>query len=110
MAKPRIVIVGGGFGGVFTVLDLGDAGDITLVSDVDHFLFRPLLYEYLSGEVEAWHIAPRYEELLDEHMNTINSPVTGIDFSSRSVSLADSRTLEYDILVLAPGATTNYAG
>ena len=60
----RIVIVGGGFGGLFTALDLAGAGEITLISDQDHFLFAPMLYEYLSGEVEAWHIAPRYKELL----------------------------------------------
>src|SRR6266702_2883392 len=110
MTRPNIVIVGGGFGGVFTALELGGAGDITLVSDEDHFLFKPLLYEYLSGEVEAWHIAPRYEELLDERVKIICSAVTGIDFSARSVSLANSETLRYDVLVLALGAITNYAG
>jgi NADH dehydrogenase FAD-containing subunit len=40
------------------------AGEITLVSDEDHFTFKPMLYEYLSGEVAAWHIAPNYSELL----------------------------------------------
>ena len=43
MARAKIVIVGGGFGGVFTALELANAGDITLVSDQDHFLFKPLL-------------------------------------------------------------------
>ena len=110
MTKPRIVIVGGGFGGVFTALELAGAGDLTLVSDQDHFLFKPLLYEYLSGEVEAWHIAPRYEELLDEQVNLIRSAATDIDFPSRSISLANGEKLPYDVLVLAPGAITNYAG
>lgn len=110
MARAKIVIVGGGFGGVFTALDLPDSFDITLVSDSDHFLFRPLLYEYLSGEVEAWHIAPRYNELLDHQVKVIHSPVTNIDFSSRSVSLARGEPVGYDTLVLALGATTNYAG
>jgi len=110
MAVPKIVIVGGGFGGVFTALDLADAAEVTLVSEADHFLFKPLLYEYLSGEVEAWHIAPHYEELLDERVQVICAAVSGIDFSSGSVSLADGETLSYDILVVAPGAITNYAG
>lgn len=110
MARPKIVIVGGGFGGVFTALELADAGDVTLVSEQDHFLFKPLLYEYLSGEVEAWHIAPRYEELLDERVTVIRSAVTNIDFSSHSLSLVDGETLAYDSLVLAVGAITNYAG
>ena len=57
-STPKIVIVGGGFGGLFTALDLNGAGEVTLINEEDHFLFRPMLYEYLSGEVEAWHIAP----------------------------------------------------
>ena len=108
--KKRVVIIGGGFGGIFTALDLNDSCDITLVSDTDHFLFKPLLYEYLSGEVEAWHIAPQYDELLDDKVKVIRSGVTGIDFSGGSVSLAGSETLAYDVLLLAVGATTNYAG
>lgn len=108
--KKKVVIVGGGFGGVFTALDLDGAPDITLVSDSDHFLFKPLLYEYLSGEVEAWHIAPQYHELLDQQVKVVTSPVTSIDFSSRSVSLAGHEPLDYDTLVLAVGAITNFAG
>ena len=53
MSKAKILILGGGFGGVFTALDLARSADVTLVSDADHFLFTPMLYEYLSGEVEA---------------------------------------------------------
>src|SRR5688500_20174066 len=60
MARPRILILGGGFGGMFTTLDLAGWADVTLVSDEDHFLFTPMLYEYLSGEVEEWHISTKY--------------------------------------------------
>src|SRR2546422_7907799 len=108
--SQRILILGGGFGGLFTALSLSGRQDVTLVSDEDHFLFKPLLYEYLSGEVEAWHIAPPYEELLDEGITVIRAAVLGIDFSSRSASLADNKSLDYDILVLAVGAITNFAG
>src|ERR687894_500288 len=79
MAQPRIVVIGGGFGGLFTALDLTGAGEVTLISREDHFLFTPLLYEYLSGEVEAWHIAPNYKELLDERIRFIRGDVTEID-------------------------------
>src|SRR5437773_1741512 len=108
--SQRILILGGGFGGLFTALSLSGRQDVTLVSDEDHFLFKPLLYEYLSGEVEAWHIAPPYEELLDKEIRVIRAAVMGIDFSSRSVSLTGNESLAYDILVLAVGATTNFAG
>ena len=111
MHQPRIVILGGGFGGLFTALDLAGSGEVTLVSDEDHFLFTPMLYEYLSGEVEAWHIAPRYDELIEESVRFVKSNVTGIDLASQSVSLANNKeTLNYDVLVLAVGGITNYVG
>jgi NADH:ubiquinone reductase (non-electrogenic) len=111
MTQPRIAILGGGFGGLFTALYLAGSGEVTLVSDADHFLFTPMLYEYLSGEVEAWHIAPTYHELLDENVRFIQSAVSGIDLASQIVSLeAHSEQLNYDVLVLALGGTTNYAG
>lgn len=109
--KTRIVIVGGGFGGLFTALDLAGAGDVTLISDQDHFLFAPMLYEYLSGEVEEWHIAPRYKELLDEDINLVQDKVANIDLEKQSVTFeTDREPLPYDVLVLAVGGVTNYAG
>ena len=110
MSKAKIVILGGGFGGVFTALELAGAADVTLVSDADHFLFTPMLYEYLSGEVEEWHIAPRYNELLEDNVHTVQSAVTGVDLKSQTVSLAGQQTLNYDVLVLALGGITNYVG
>jgi len=104
MTKPRVVILGGGFGGLFTALELAGAADITLVSDANHFLFTPMLYEYLSGEVEAWHIAPRYDELLDESVHFVQSAVSGVDLTAQTVALSSrEQTLNYDVLVLALG-------
>jgi NADH:ubiquinone reductase (non-electrogenic) len=111
MAKDqaRILIVGGGFGGLFTALDLAGAGEVTLVSTEDHYLFTPMLYEYLSGEVEAWHIAPRYEELLDNRVRVIRGEVTNIDLGAREARIKGrERAIAYDVLVLAPGGITNY--
>jgi NADH dehydrogenase len=110
MSKAKIVILGGGFGGLFTALELAGAADVTLVTDSDHFLFTPMLYEYVSGEVEAWHIAPRYNELLDENVHIVQKAVTGVDLKSQTVSLANQQTLNYDVLVLALGGITNYVG
>ena len=107
----RIVIVGGGFGGLFTALDLTTVGNVTLVSDQEHFLFTPMLYEYLSGEVEAWHIAPQQKELLDEKVEFIQDEVMSVDFSTQKVTLKErSAPLSYDILVLGAGGVSNYAG
>jgi demethylphylloquinone reductase len=111
MSQKRILILGGGFGGLFTALDLGGAGDVTLVNDEDHFTFTPMLYEYLSGEVEEWHIAPRYDELLDDDVRIVQGKVTGVDLASRSVTVENYKDpFTYDVLVLAIGGLTNYAG
>ncbi|HMF58405.1 MAG TPA: NAD(P)/FAD-dependent oxidoreductase [Pyrinomonadaceae bacterium] len=108
-SQARVLIIGGGFGGVFTALGLAGHAEVTMVSSEDHFLFKPLLYEYLSGEVEAWHIAPGYKELLDERTNVIRGAVSEIDFQKREVTIAGRlRKLNYDLLVLALGSVTNY--
>lgn len=109
--KSRVVIVGGGFGGLFTALELGHTHEVTLVSDDDHFLFTPMLYEYLSGEVEEWHIAPGYKELLDLDVRVVSGIVSAIDLEAQTVELKDRTDgLGYDVLVLAVGGVTNFAG
>src|SRR2546423_7832338 len=109
--QARILIIGGGFGGVFTALELTGAGHVTLVSDEDHFLFKPMLYEYLSGEVEAWHIAPHYKELLDERIRFMQGTVTDVDLDKREVAIEGYAARQaYDVLVVAVGGVTNYAG
>ncbi|HEV2861365.1 MAG TPA: FAD-dependent oxidoreductase [Pyrinomonadaceae bacterium] len=109
--RARICIVGGGFGGLFTALGLAGAGEVTLISNEDHYLHTPLLYEYLSGEVEAWHIAPVYKELLDERVRFVHGAVTSVDFERREVEVAGRvRRFAYDYLVLAVGGVTNFWG
>jgi NADH dehydrogenase len=108
--KARIVIVGGGFGGLFTALELGNAHDVTLVSDENHFLFTPMLYEYLSGEVEEWHIAPPYKELVDSDVNLVCDRVQDINLAEQVITFKGREGLKYDALVLAVGGITNFAG
>ena len=110
MAKARIVIVGGGFGGLFTALELSKSTEVTLVVDSDHFVFTPMLYEYFSGEVEAWHIGPRFDELLDSDVRIVTERAISVDFGAQTVALENQESLSYDVLVLAVGGVTNYAG
>lgn len=111
MSKSKVLVLGGGFAGLFTALELAGSAEVTLVSDQDHFVFTPMLYEYLSGEVEAWHIAPHYNELLDDNVNFVQDKVSAIDLVSQSVSLTRlPDKLTYDVLVLAVGGLTNYVG
>ena len=108
-AKKKVLVIGGGFGGLFTALDLAGDCDITLVSDAEHFTFRPLLYEYLSGEVEAWHIAPDYKELIDGKIDFVRGTVETIDFKNQSAKVSTrENSLNYDALVLAVGGVTNF--
>lgn len=111
MAESRIVVLGGGFGGLFTALEVSGAGEVTLVNDEDHFLFTPMLYEYLSGEVEEWHIAPKFNELLDDNVRVIRDKVSGVDLTAQTVSLTDNpNPIPYDVLVISVGGKTNYVG
>ena len=111
MTDKRIVIIGGGFGGLFTALDLSGAGQVTLISNEDHFLFTPMLYEYLSGEVEAWHIAPNQKELLDESVNFIHDEVVAVDLNACTVSLKTvDKQISYDVLVVGVGGVSNFSG
>lgn len=110
-SDSRVVIVGGGFGGLFSALELAGSCSVTLITDEDHFLFTPMLYEYLSGEVEEWHIAPKYGELIDDNIRLIQGAVTNIDLAQKRVTVeSSSNPIEYDILILAVGGVTNYAG
>jgi NADH dehydrogenase len=110
--QARVVIIGGGMGGLFTALAVAGAAEVTLISPEDHFLFPPMLYEYLSGEVEAWHIAPPYKELLDsDRIRFVQGAVTEIDLDAREIAVAGRvRRLAYDALVLAVGGVTNFYG
>jgi NADH dehydrogenase len=107
--SSKVVIIGGGFGGLFTALETANAADVTLISNYDHFVFRPLLYEYLSGEVEAWHIAPHFNELLDDNINFIHGEVVDVDLGKREVAIEGrGYRVPFDVLVLAAGGRTNY--
>ncbi|WP_069790067.1 NAD(P)/FAD-dependent oxidoreductase [Cyanobacterium sp. IPPAS B-1200] len=109
----KILILGGGFGGLYTALRLqeldweGDFPEITLVDKGDRFLFSPLLYELVTEEMQSWEVAPYYTELLeDSKINFIQDTVTGINLENKTVSLESNSTLEYDRLVVAFGGTT----
>jgi NADH dehydrogenase len=107
--QARVLVVGGGFGGLFTALGLAGSAEVTLVAKVDHYLHTPLLYEYMSGEVEAWHIAPTLKELVGDEIEIVVGEVTEIDLDACTARV-DSRSdlFSYEVLVLAPGGVTNY--
>jgi demethylphylloquinone reductase len=108
----KICILGGGFGGLYTALRLMELPwttppEITLVDQRDRFIFAPLLYELLTGELQSWEIAPYYKDLLANKPITFRqATVDRIDLDSHQVHLTDNETLSYDRLVLAMGGET----
>ena len=110
----RICILGGGFGGLYTALRLSqlpwtkqEKPEIILVDRSDRFLFSPLLYELMTGELQTWEIAPPFEELLaGTGVRFHQGSVTGIDLSAKHVQLQDGHALPYDRLVVSLGGET----
>lgn len=110
----RICILGGGFGGLYTALRLSqlpwtklEKPEIVLVDQRDRFLFSPLLYELVTGELQTWEIAPPFTELLaNTDIRFCQNAVAEIDTQAKQVQLQDGPTLSYDYLVLALGGET----
>jgi demethylphylloquinone reductase len=111
---PRICILGGGFGGLYTALRLNQlvwANDqrpeITLIDRQPNFVFTPLLYELITGEMQSWEVAPPFADLLKgTDIKFIQGSVDYIDKTQQSIAIEDGRELEYDRLVLALGCET----
>jgi demethylphylloquinone reductase len=107
-----IVILGGGFGGLYTALRLSQMPwdvkpTITLVDQSDRFVFLPLLYEVLTREMETWEIAPPFSQLLaNTGVRFVQGKVDRIILDERCVLLQDQQRLGYDRLVLALGGET----
>lgn len=112
----KICILGGGFGGLYTALYLTRSGwvksgncQITLVERNDNFLFTPLLYELITGELQRWEIAPTYQKLLAKTpIKLCQNTVKDVNFKERQVSLGNGDRLWYDYLVLAVGTQNRW--
>ncbi len=112
-AVPHVVVVGGGFGGLWAARALRDAPvRITLVDRGNHHLFQPLLYQVATAGLSAPNIAAPLRHILRRQKNVtvLLGEVDGIAPDAKQVRLADGRTLDYDHLLLASGATHAYFG
>ncbi len=112
-ARPRVVIVGAGFGGLHAAIALGHLPvDLTVIDRRNHHTFQPLLYQVALAVLSPADIAQPIRTVLRRQSNTevLMDEVTGIDVQQRRVGLASGTELSYDYLVIATGATHSYFG
>ncbi|NCY14124.1 MAG: NAD(P)/FAD-dependent oxidoreductase [Synechococcaceae bacterium WB8_1A_041] len=104
-----IVIVGGGFGGLYTALELAKRPNhppLLLIEPNDRFIFLPFLYELLSGELALWQLAPRYDNLLAGHgIGWLKDRVSQINPETSKLCTAGGKEISYSRVVIATGAT-----
>src|SRR3989441_1827279 len=111
--KSKVVIIGGGFGGLSAAQALKSAPvDVTLIDRRNYHLFQPLLYQVATGSLSPGEIAAPLRGVLSRQKNTrvLLGDVLDIDPVSKQVVLADGATFDYDSLIVAAGSQTSYYG
>ena len=116
MEKTRVLILGGGFGGVYTALEFEKRRDpdfeVTVLSGDNYFLFTPMLHEVAASDLDVTHIVNPMRKIL-KHVNFINCEVQNIDLANHAVTILHgfdrhSHVIEFEHLVCALGSTTNF--
>ena len=113
MSIERVVILGGGFGGLAAARGLAGAPvSVTLIDQRNHHLFQPLLYQVATALLATSEIAWPIRSLLRDARNvtTLLGTVVGVDTEARQVKLEDGAAIPYDALIVATGARHAYFG
>lgn len=116
--RPRVVIVGAGFGGLEAAMKLRNAPvDVTVIDRNNHYVFQPLLYQVATAYLSPADITAPIRNVLRRQRNTevLLAEVTEVNVAARQVTMRDQtsgaeRTIPYDYLVLATGAGQSYFG
>jgi NADH dehydrogenase len=112
-ARPHVVIVGGGFGGLSAAQALKHASvDITLIDRRNFHLFQPLLYQVATGSLSPGEIAAPLRGVLSKQKNArvLLGDVVDVNPDTNSILLADGAIVNYDFLIVAAGAQSSYYG
>ena len=111
--RDRVVIVGGGFGGMEAAKRLKKADvDVTVVDRHNHLLFQPLIYQVAAGALASGQVAAPQRHMLKRQSNAtvLMAAVTDVDVERRQVVLDRGERLDYDTLIVACGGETSYFG
>jgi NADH:ubiquinone reductase (H+-translocating) len=113
VAPHRVVILGGGFGGLYAARALGNAPvEVTLIDHRNFHLFQPLLYQVATGSLSPGDICAPLRSVLSRQQNTrvLLGEAVDIDPAGRTVSLLDGASFSYDSLIVATGSQSSYFG
>lgn len=111
--KPRVVIIGAGFGGLSAAKALKHADvEITIVDKHNYHLFQPLLYQVATASLSPAEVAQPIRSILRDQPNVhvLLDEVTGVDAATKNVRTAGGHALGYDHLIIATGARHSYFG
>src|SRR5690349_19376425 len=112
-ARPKVVIIGGGFGGLWAAGALRNKPvDVTLIDRKNHHVFQPLLYQVATAVLSPGEIAQPIRRILHYARNTevILGEVTGFDVDNNKVKLDEGTEVAFDYLIVAAGARHAYFG
>jgi NADH dehydrogenase len=111
--RHKVLILGGGFGGLHAARALGRAPvDVTLIDRRNFYLFQPLLYQVATGSLSPGEIAAPLRGVLSRQKNTrvLLGEVVDVDPAARTVTLRDGAVFDYDSLIVATGSESFYFG
>jgi NADH dehydrogenase len=111
--KPKVVIIGGGFGGLQAAKELaGEAVEVALIDKKNHHTFQPLLYQVATAVLSPGEIASPIRRILHRAKNVevILGEAVGFDLEKNSVKLHDGSEIPFDYLIVAAGARHSYFG
>src|SRR5687768_6217432 len=111
--KPKVVIVGGGFGGLWAAKSLANKPvDVMLIDRKNHHVFQPLLYQVATAVLSPGEIAQPIRRILHyaKNIEVILGEVTGFDSANNTVKLDDGTDIGFDYLIVAAGARHAYFG
>src|SRR5580698_7347611 len=111
--RPRVVVVGAGFGGINAAMGLGKMPvDVTIVDKKNYHTFQPLLYQVALAVLSPGDIAQPIRSILRDNRNTevLMDEIQTIDVAGRRLTLGSGAQVAYDYFILATGSTHSYFG